>query len=321
MRPRFRRSARTATPCEATLLSCYRMCALPGCTDTRATAVPAVSRTGRTPPERTGACATPAPRGAQRGLSIRSWPPRAPRVASLSCLARPELPWATSAVTTSTAAADGLGGAGQPGGDRRGTRGFAAEREAWDAVRCRGLGSPYCRAPGAGVLATSAGPAAEGGREVECAPFQMNAEERNRLKKLGKQIAEQRSRELQGRLHDANPAPAGSDEWVKNYKAATSRERQLRAEQPDRIAAATAARDFILEPVDPAPLGVPTWYIQCPQCGDLLHTVPRRTTRCSCGAVELDAQTRRVLVQHSKQPRWVKLMGRARGSTSQGRKC
>jgi hypothetical protein len=138
----------------------------------------------------------------------------------------------------------------------------------------------------------------------------MDAAERKRLKKLGKQTVEQRSRDLQEQLRDANPAPIGSDDWVKNYKASTNAERQLRVEQPDVIPAAVARAKFVLRPVEPAPLGVPLWYIECPTCGDLLHTVPRRTVQCTCGSLELNVELRRISVQSETKPRWVTLIGR-----------
>jgi hypothetical protein len=56
----------------------------------------------------------------------------------------------------------------------------------------------------------------------------MDSAEKKRLKKFGKHLVEQRSRELQDRLHEANPEPVGSDGWVRNYKVSTARERQLR---------------------------------------------------------------------------------------------
>ena len=79
----------------------------------------------------------------------------------------------------------------------------------------------------------------------------MDEAEKRRLKKLGKQAVEQQSRERQAHLAEANPAPPGSEEWAQNYKAQNLRERELRRAPPDRIAGADAARDFVLNEIDP----------------------------------------------------------------------
>lgn len=148
----------------------------------------------------------------------------------------------------------------------------------------------------------------------------MDAAERMRLKKLGKQMAEQRSRELREQLRMANPAPIGTDAWVRNYKAAVARERRIRAEQPDLIPAEVAAREFVLQPVAGVPEFVPTWYVECPRCGDLLHTAPRKTVRCTCGSVQLqlNLETLELSLQAERQPRWVRLLGRGNPRQRQG---
>jgi hypothetical protein len=140
----------------------------------------------------------------------------------------------------------------------------------------------------------------------------MDEAEKRRLKKLGKQMVEQQSRELQERLAEANPAPTGSDEWARNYKTQTLRERDLRRSPPDRIAGTEASRDFVLNEVDPGPRfsGVPTWYVECPQCHDLLHTVPTQSVACSCGSIRLDLADRQFLVAPETQPRFVRLIAR-----------
>ena len=58
----------------------------------------------------------------------------------------------------------------------------------------------------------------------------MNKDEKRRLKKLGKQVVAERSRELQERLHEANPAPIGSDEWAKNYREGTDSDTRQRVD-------------------------------------------------------------------------------------------
>ena len=142
----------------------------------------------------------------------------------------------------------------------------------------------------------------------------MDDAERRRLKKLGKRMVEQQSLELEARLAEANPARVGSDAWARSYKAGTARERELRASPPDRIAGADALREFVLHNVDPGPgfAGVPTWYVECSRCHDLLHTVPKEAVNCSCGSVGLDPATRQFLVAPETQTRFVKLIGRGK---------
>lgn len=116
----------------------------------------------------------------------------------------------------------------------------------------------------------------------------MDEAEKRRLKKLGKQRVEERSRELEEQLRESNPAPVGSDEWVANYKTGTAHERALRQAPPDRMSEADALAKFVLRTVLERPdIGVPTWYAQCARCRDLLHTMPSAPTSCECGAVKL----------------------------------
>ena len=144
----------------------------------------------------------------------------------------------------------------------------------------------------------------------------MDAAEKRRLKKLGRRLVEHRSQELQERLHEANPAPVGSDEWVTNYKAEVERDRQLRKAPPDRLSNSEAAAEYVLLPVDPGDrfIGVPTWYVQCPRCHDLLHSVPTKPVACACGAVQLttsgDFPILQAHVTRGLQPRVVRLIGR-----------
>jgi hypothetical protein len=139
----------------------------------------------------------------------------------------------------------------------------------------------------------------------------MDPEEKRRLKKLGKKLVDQRSQEVRELLHEANPAPIGSDEWGRNYRIGTQRERQLRQESPDRVPASVATEDFVLNPVHDAPTtGVPTYYIECSRCGDLLHSVPRQTVGCSCKGIRIDLESNQFLVETGVRFRWVRLMAR-----------
>lgn len=146
----------------------------------------------------------------------------------------------------------------------------------------------------------------------------MDEAEKRRLKKLGKKLVEQQSRELQERLHEANPAPVGSDEWVKGYRAGVERERQFRrhrrTESPPRrhgASLSSSARSQIF--------GVPTWYHECPVCGDLLHSVPQQTVACSCGNLLVDIDALQVASCSIEQVRLVKFIGRGEPGAALGR--
>ena len=117
----------------------------------------------------------------------------------------------------------------------------------------------------------------------------MDEAEKRRLKKLGKERVEQQSRDLEKQLREANPAPLGSDAWMANHKAGVDAERSLREAPPDRIPEPVALTRFVLHPIESAGelIPVPTWYVQCAHCRDLLHTDPSAPVQCQCGAVQL----------------------------------
>ena len=140
----------------------------------------------------------------------------------------------------------------------------------------------------------------------------MEAEERRRLKKLGKQRVEQESRELRERLAESNPAPVGSDEWARNYRQGTLKEKELRQQQPDIIYGSEVERDFVVNPIDSVSHGVPTYYIQCVHCGDALHSCPTRQLNCSCGRVSVAFGYNPTIITAESQSdvQWVTLIGR-----------
>jgi hypothetical protein len=146
----------------------------------------------------------------------------------------------------------------------------------------------------------------------------MDAADKRRLKKLGKQRVEEKSRELRDRLAESNPAPVGSDEWVRHYRQATLKGKELRQEQPDVIYASEIQRDFVVNPIEPAPIGVPTYYVRCVQCGDALHSCPTEHITCSCGRLNITrsgGQTKITAESHA-DVQWVKLI--ARGTAKLG---
>jgi hypothetical protein len=143
---------------------------------------------------------------------------------------------------------------------------------------------------------------------------------RRLLKKLAKQRLEQQSQELRRELQEANPAPLGSDEWVRNYRTGVAREQKLRSAPPDRIEASDAAENFVaheVHEIDEAHVGqslpaAKTWYFECPRCHDLLHTKPSNSVSCRCGTVRLDHAAQTVSGPDSGL-RIVSLIGRGHG--------
>ncbi len=140
----------------------------------------------------------------------------------------------------------------------------------------------------------------------------MDAAEKRRLKKLGKQRVEQQSRDLRQRLAESNPAPVGSDEWALNYKKGTLKEKELRQQQPDIIYGSEVERDFVVNPIEPISHGVPTFYVQCVHCRDVLHSCPTRQIQCSCGRLSITPGERQTTMSAESQTdaKWVRLIGR-----------
>lgn len=118
----------------------------------------------------------------------------------------------------------------------------------------------------------------------------MDAERKRQLKSQGKAEVERRSTQLRRAMRAANPAPIGSDEWGKNYKTGTLREKELK-----RILPIIHKRDldwqFAVLPVEGLGIApVAGLYLQCQQCGSVLPSaIPRRFFywgACGCGNVK-----------------------------------
>ena len=146
----------------------------------------------------------------------------------------------------------------------------------------------------------------------------MDASEKKRLKKLGKQQIALRSRELQERLSEVSGAPFGTDEWYKRDRQSGLKEKELRLSQPDIVYASECERDFVLEPVSASDEPVRTIYIECKGCHDVLHSVPSRFVTCSCKALKVSIFGGRLIVSptDSQAIQWVRLI--ARGSAELG---
>jgi hypothetical protein len=113
----------------------------------------------------------------------------------------------------------------------------------------------------------------------------MTPEEKRKLKRHGKEVAEQRSAAFLDALKQANPAPVGSDLWVQNYKTERENERWLAQQQPTHILASEVVKRFI--PVSAQDTGTVEPWVECLDCHDVLHTYPPHSTQCSCGTVQV----------------------------------
>jgi hypothetical protein len=142
----------------------------------------------------------------------------------------------------------------------------------------------------------------------------MDKNERRRLKKLGKERAEQRSQEVHAALAAANPAPIGSDQWGANYRKQILQERELRTTPPDYIPSSVAQRDWVtLATDDSSATGVfpiPTHYLHCGRCGDLIHSVADSSIRCKCGNIQIQPNEKKIFVGDRSAIRLVTLLAK-----------
>ena len=139
----------------------------------------------------------------------------------------------------------------------------------------------------------------------------MDKEEKRRLKKLGKKLVEEQSRQLDERLAEANPAPVGSDEWVENYRRGTVKDKELRQQQPDIVYRKEIEVDFVIAPIE-LELGGSPGYFQCLECGDVLYSRPRTRLSCTCKALAFPRRRGRPPRKQEKGAvRRVKLSGKS----------
>jgi hypothetical protein len=142
----------------------------------------------------------------------------------------------------------------------------------------------------------------------------MNKEEKRRLKKLGKQAVADRSRDLQERLREANPAPIGSDAWARNYRDGTLREKALRENPPDRLTVTELAEAVV---PNSAHQGLPVelfgahgCFWECLACGAVVNSLPRVAVRCECGNVKVAPANGVRLFEKQDRVRLVTLLGK-----------
>lgn len=142
----------------------------------------------------------------------------------------------------------------------------------------------------------------------------MDRDERRRLKKLGKQIVADRSRELQDHLREANPAPIGSVDWGENYREGILKERELRSSPRDRFTATELAESFVPNPVPQGfreeLFGVRGYFWRCGTCGDVVNSLPAAAIRCRCGNITVDPVNRVRAFESSDQVQMVTLIGK-----------
>jgi hypothetical protein len=142
----------------------------------------------------------------------------------------------------------------------------------------------------------------------------MDKEEKRRLKKLGKQIVADQSRELQERLSEANPAPIGSDAWANNYRDGVLKEQALRANSPDRLSAAELANSFVTNPHHQdfrnELFGIKGCFWECLRCGDVINSLPRGAVQCHCGNIGIDLAANLRSFAEATRVRLVTLIGK-----------
>ena len=118
----------------------------------------------------------------------------------------------------------------------------------------------------------------------------MDKQEKRRLKKLGKELVEKRSKELQQQLESTNSAPFASDEYVRNEIAIRHKERLLRKYRGvfpgDYIRGNFIVRAIEYDLHEGYP-GSPDNYWECRSCGTFLSTLPSLEVTCPCGNLTL----------------------------------
>ena len=143
----------------------------------------------------------------------------------------------------------------------------------------------------------------------------MDKAERKRLKQEGKRLVEEKSRAVREALERANPVPLSDPRWAENYKKQTLRERELRAGPPNRIAKSVADANWqkivVEEDFQPGPPRAATQYLECPDCGDLIHIQTTETITCACGLIGLDVERRAFCAPTDRKIPLVKLIGSA----------
>jgi len=111
------------------------------------------------------------------------------------------------------------------------------------------------------------------------------------LKALGKSEVSRRSEAIHAALAKANPAPIGSDEWAKNYRAITEAERDLRAHLPV-LHKAQLDKSFVVE-IDLSRGSRPYLggYVFCVICGSASPSIIPKARKlfwagCECGNIK-----------------------------------
>lgn len=119
----------------------------------------------------------------------------------------------------------------------------------------------------------------------------MDKAEKKRLKRAGKQIVEDRSRELLDDLKKTNPAEPLSDEYIRNEIAIREKERAFRhafdGAQPRRA----IEKHFVLHPAEPDfenPGFAPNDCWWCRTCDELVPSQPAVALSCRCGNIYIE---------------------------------
>jgi hypothetical protein len=144
----------------------------------------------------------------------------------------------------------------------------------------------------------------------------MDAERKRQLKALGKAEVERQSAELQATLSAANPAPIGSDEWAKNYKTGTLREKWVRETLPI-LRKKKLDKLFVVLPVTGAGVTEAVdLFVQCRHCSSVGPSLPPKRFfywgSCDCGNVKWRCfwRWRKRIVQQPFSLDPVKLIGK-----------
>lgn len=119
----------------------------------------------------------------------------------------------------------------------------------------------------------------------------MDKAQKKRLKNLGKEIAERQSRELREALSQTNPAPFGSDQYLRNEIELRKREKQIRSTPAKAQQLNKIEQDYVLLSMhkDPAHSGFGLdQYWLCQDCKYLVSSEPAEPEQCQCGNLYIE---------------------------------
>jgi len=145
----------------------------------------------------------------------------------------------------------------------------------------------------------------------------MDNQERKRIRKLGKELVEEKSSALKAAMSQCNPAEFGRDEYIKNEMVIRMKERKLELDVRVRTAKEVES-DYVAWQIGVDAQGnIPQSFqdfLQCTVCGDCVPVRGPDTLHCSCGKIAQDSEPLAPLII-TGQVKIVRLLGKVSAGT------